>query len=695
MDTIYSSVRRRILKMQKGTLFVFIVLLASITFRAFGETPLIGFVSQNTTWIQEKSPYIVKGNIIVKEGVTLIIEPGVTVKFSSGFSLSVKGSLVAKGLKAQMITFTSDQSSPKPGDWKGIIFEDSSVEATFNEEGIYLGGSTLQHCRVLNAETAVKSISASPYIGHCHIANNANGGISISADEGIPVFISNNRIVRNNRSVGPGWGGGIYVNGSAVTIDNNIVINNTVQLSTNVFGENATKVVGMGGGICVMGGTATISENVVSRNSVAGGIGNGNYGGGIAVRNTEVSVIRNTVFGNAAKSRTYVGLMASDRKTSGGGIYINSRKFTVAENLIAENSAKASGGGISIDGLHDTGVIKHNIVIDNSSPTGGGIYGAPSTTGRLTVNSNTIAANEASYGGGIFLKSITANISENRVIGNVVDGNDGAYGAGIYIRGPVTIIGNIITKNWISASLTSGGVALAYFGSGEVTNNIIARNVDRGNGNTSAVYIGGNPALKNNAIIGNFVKYALRLSKNKNSPNLRAIDNYWGLFDESEIRMKVYDAFADSSMAVADVSPFLKENPVPDLAQSVLGNAEVFFREGKLRLALLGIQAVINVGMLDDTDNSRARALFIKALNDSLEQDFGVFRKGIEVLQQESREILSVHDWNGNWEIYALDSTDQKLVNLTKNPANDSAPAWSPDGTRIAFFPIGSLQVFT
>ncbi|MGD9144499.1 MAG: hypothetical protein PVI80_02970 [Anaerolineae bacterium] len=40
---------------------------------------------------------------------------------------------------------------------------------------------------------------------------------------------------------------------------------------------------------------------------------------------------------------------------------------------------------------------------------------------------------------------------------------------------------------------------------------------------------------------------------------------------------------------------------------------------------------------------------------------------------------------DGNAEIYLLDSSSGELVNLTRNPAHDRAPAWSPDGEAIAF----------
>ncbi|RMF80229.1 MAG: hypothetical protein D6737_08710, partial [Chloroflexi bacterium] len=36
-------------------------------------------------------------------------------------------------------------------------------------------------------------------------------------------------------------------------------------------------------------------------------------------------------------------------------------------------------------------------------------------------------------------------------------------------------------------------------------------------------------------------------------------------------------------------------------------------------------------------------------------------------------------------EIYVMDVRDGRVTNLTQHPADDSLPAWSPDGTRLAF----------
>ena len=41
--------------------------------------------------------------------------------------------------------------------------------------------------------------------------------------------------------------------------------------------------------------------------------------------------------------------------------------------------------------------------------------------------------------------------------------------------------------------------------------------------------------------------------------------------------------------------------------------------------------------------------------------------------------------WGGNSEVYVMNTDGANLINLTKHPAKDSSPDWSPDGNQIAF----------
>ena len=54
------------------------------------------------------NPYYITGNVLVREGVTLTVEPGVTVVFNPNTYLRVNGTLIAEGTETDSITLTGD-----------------------------------------------------------------------------------------------------------------------------------------------------------------------------------------------------------------------------------------------------------------------------------------------------------------------------------------------------------------------------------------------------------------------------------------------------------------------------------------------------------------------------------------------------------------------------------------------------------
>ena len=52
---------------------------------------------------------------------------------------------------------------------------------------------------------------------------------------------------------------------------------------------------------------------------------------------------------------------------------------------------------------------------------------------------------------------------------------------------------------------------------------------------------------------------------------------------------------------------------------------------------------------------------------------------------QAHAQIAFKSERDGNREIYVMDADGRNPRNLTKNPADDWTPSWSPNGERIAF----------
>ncbi|UCE73584.1 MAG: right-handed parallel beta-helix repeat-containing protein [Methanomassiliicoccales archaeon] len=101
------------------------------------DPPLInevsGPITVDTIWRSSDGPYIVVGDLFVELGVTLTIEPGVVVEFYNDTVLKINGTIIARGTETNMITFTSNNTNPEPGDWQGIEFNNahSSSEISY------------------------------------------------------------------------------------------------------------------------------------------------------------------------------------------------------------------------------------------------------------------------------------------------------------------------------------------------------------------------------------------------------------------------------------------------------------------------------------------------------------------------------------------------------------------------------------
>src|SRR3989344_7857650 len=117
-------------------LFALLVFVSVFSFtpKVFAFTLINTDITENTTWTQSQSPYVVESSITILANTTLTIEPGVIVKFNST-GLSVFGSIHAEGTDAEPIYFTSyydDEVAPEIDD-EEFCYED------IDEEGNELG----------------------------------------------------------------------------------------------------------------------------------------------------------------------------------------------------------------------------------------------------------------------------------------------------------------------------------------------------------------------------------------------------------------------------------------------------------------------------------------------------------------------------------------------------------------------------
>ena len=108
-----------------------------------------GSINSNTNW--DVDTVKVVGDIVVENGVTLSIEPGVLIEFQDYYKLSILGRIIAIGVPDNFILFTTDEPElfsidhSTEGCWNGIRFEDTP---TTNEI------SKLKYCRIEYSKAA-------------------------------------------------------------------------------------------------------------------------------------------------------------------------------------------------------------------------------------------------------------------------------------------------------------------------------------------------------------------------------------------------------------------------------------------------------------------------------------------------------------------------------------------------------------
>jgi hypothetical protein len=117
--------------------FVFACLCVTTFTSVAGPTPptnqLYGFISSNRTltYAYPGPDYDVLGDLVIMPGVTLTIEPGVTLRMAttdilqggdnpSGVELDVQGTLIADGSAGDSIRIVSTAANPLGGEWGDI-----------------------------------------------------------------------------------------------------------------------------------------------------------------------------------------------------------------------------------------------------------------------------------------------------------------------------------------------------------------------------------------------------------------------------------------------------------------------------------------------------------------------------------------------------------------------------------------------
>lgn len=211
------------------------------------------------------------------------------------------------------------------------------------------------------------------------------------------------------------FGGGIFMEGGALSISNCAFTGNSAE---------------SGGGIFNTLGTLTVSNSTFYGNSATG------QGGGLfTTSNTPTTVSGSTFSGNAADS--------------GGGIY-SVRTLTIGGSTFSDNSAVGDGGAIAYFPLSGRLTLSDSALTGNSAGSnGGGIaYSATSGSNLLWVSNSTFAANSAAEsGGGIYATVSNQFFNQSRLINVTIAGNSAGVGGGISNFNALRLFNAIVAKN--------------------------------------------------------------------------------------------------------------------------------------------------------------------------------------------------------------------------------------------------------
>ena len=206
-------------------------------------TEVTGVISADTTGTKANSPYNLTGHILVDEGVTLIIEPGVTVNFN-GYFMNVGGSLSAIGNETEKIIMTGSEMSYS-GEWMGRIYflstsndsiiEHAEITSAVDYDKILVKGNSTRICNNILTNVSVGIIDCSPIIAGNIIRGNLDRGITVTGTSvREPVLITGNTITNN--------GVGVYLSydASSPIVSGNDISDNIFGIISDCMWSNAT-----------------------------------------------------------------------------------------------------------------------------------------------------------------------------------------------------------------------------------------------------------------------------------------------------------------------------------------------------------------------------------------------------------------------------------------------------------------------
>ncbi len=264
-----------------------------------------GSFTSDTIWAADT--VYVQNDVTVEDGVTLTINPGVTVSFTGRYKLDISGRLLAIGTEQDSIRFTADASTG----WGAIRF--------------YNTPATNDSSKVV----------------HCVLENGKSGGSGYDLYGGAMFFNNVDKVLvkdctfQNNNVVEGGDGGAIALRYSVPAIYNCVFKNNMAN--------------GEGGALFFHESQADVVNCLFQNNSTT------SWGGAVSLIYSSGGSFTNCLFDG-------------NHTTSNGGAIRSTCSITVLNCTFVENQADMGGALSFSSGMG--GTIRNSILWGNSANTG-------------------------------------------------------------------------------------------------------------------------------------------------------------------------------------------------------------------------------------------------------------------------------------------------------------------------------------
>ncbi|MCK9477446.1 MAG: right-handed parallel beta-helix repeat-containing protein, partial [Candidatus Muirbacterium halophilum] len=196
----------------------------------FAASEYGGFINKNTVWFPDKQ-YVVDSNILIKNGASLLLLPGVNVKFKKDAKIIVEedGKFVARKSVFTSINdhfrgavYPEGSGIPQSSDYAGIDFQDDS-------EGIFDGCEFYYSSNAITKSIDAKLKFENSIISNCDYGIKASGKYELVAGDYIyNTTIKSNKFFDNNYD--------IYVKNFEGEIKSNYFVRNAIH--SIYFGES-------------------------------------------------------------------------------------------------------------------------------------------------------------------------------------------------------------------------------------------------------------------------------------------------------------------------------------------------------------------------------------------------------------------------------------------------------------------------